>query len=131
MSPYFFMTMSRIIHVRNLNKASQTPLQIKYCASFLCKLRGLMFRANIATDDGLLFAYKRDSRVDTSIHMLFMNFDIAVIWIDSSMQIVDKALAKRWKPAYAPKAGARYILETHPDRLDEFEIGNKVQFEDV
>lgn len=82
-------------------------------------------------DEGLLFVYKRDSRMDTSIHMFFMNFDIAVVWINSSMQVVDKALAKRWKPAYAPKEGAQYVLETHPDRLEDFEIGNKVQFENV
>ena len=90
-----------------------------------------MFRSDLAVDEGLLFVYKRDSRVDTSIHMFFMKFDIAVVWINSSMQVVDKVLAKRWKPAYAPKDAAQYVLETHPDRLGEFEIGNKVQFEDV
>lgn len=90
-----------------------------------------MLRADLAADEGLLFVYGRDSRVDTSIHMLFMNFDIAVIWINSSMQVVDKVLAKRWKPAYAPKEAAQYVLEIHPDRLDEFEIGNKVTFENV
>lgn len=120
-----------MIHVRNLDASSQTPLKIKYCDTFFCKLRGLMFKASLNVDEGLLFVYKRDSRMDTSIHMFFVNFDIAVVWINSSMQVVDKVLAKRWKPAYAPKEGAQYILETHPDRLDEFEIGNKVQFENV
>ena len=90
-----------------------------------------MFRSDLAVDEGLLFVYKRDSRVDTSIHMFFMKFDIAVVWINSSMQVVDKVLAKKWKPAYAPKGAAQYVLEAHPDRLCEFEIGNKVQFEDV
>ena len=90
-----------------------------------------MFRPDLAPDEGLLFVYKRDSRVDTSIHMFFMNFDIAVIWINESMQVVDKVLAKRWKPAYAPKAGAKYVLETHSKRLTDFEIGNKVQFENI
>ena len=125
------MPMSKTIHVRNLDVSSQTPLQIKYCDTFLCKLRGLMFKPDLAPDEGLLFVYKHDSRMDTSIHMFFVNFDIAVIWINSSMQVVDKVLAKRWKPAYAPKEAAQYILETHPDRLDEFEIGNKVQFDNV
>ena len=123
--------MDKFIHVRNLDFPKQTPLQIKYCESFLCKLRGLTFRAELAPDEGLLFVYKRDSRVDTSIHMLFVSFDIAVIWINSSMQVVDKVLAESWKPAYAPKEAAKYILEIHPDRLDEFEIGNKVELQDV
>ena len=125
------MPMPRTIHIHNLDIPSQTPLKIKYCDTFFCKLRGLMFRSGLAMDEGLLFVYKRDSRVDTSIHMFFMKFDIAVVWINSSMQVVDKVLAKRWKPAYAPKDAAQYVLETHPDRLGEFEIGNKVQFEDV
>lgn len=123
--------MSRFVHVRNLDAPSQPRLKIKYCASYFCKLRGLMGKKRIAPDEGLLFVYKRDARMDTAIHMFFMNFDIAVVWIDSSMQVVDKVLAKRWKPAYAPKAPAQYVLETHPDRLNDFDIGDKVQFDDV
>lgn len=125
------MPMSHYIHIHNLDASKQQQLKIKYCQTFFCKLRGLMLQPRIAPDKGLLFVYGRNSRVDTSIHMLFMNFDIAVIWINSSMQVVDKVLAKRWKLAYAPKDGAQYVLEAHPDRLDEFEIGNKVQFDDV
>ena len=120
-----------MIHVQNLDNPNQTKLNIKYCDTFLCKLRGLMFRSELAADEGLLFVYGRDSRVDTSIHMFFMNFDIAVIWINEAMQVVDKVLAKRWKPAYAPRSGAKYVLETHPERLADFEIGNKVKFNDV
>lgn len=123
--------MSRRIHVRNLDIPSQTPLQIQYCESFLCRLRGLTFRRELAPTGGLLLVQNRDSRLDTAIHMLGVSFDLAVIWIDSSMTVVDKVLAKSWRLAYTPKKAAQYILETHPDRLDEFEIGNKVQFEDV
>ena len=131
MSPCFFMTMTRIIHVRNLDTASPTPLQIKYCDTFLCRLRGLTFRQELAPTEGLLLVQGRDSRIDTAIHMLAVSFDLTVVWIDSSMTIVDKVLAKSWALAYAPKAPAKYILEIHPERWDEFEIGNKVQFEDV
>jgi uncharacterized membrane protein (UPF0127 family) len=123
--------MSRRIHVRNLDIPSQTPLQIQYCESFLCRLRGLTFRRELSPTGGLLLVQNRDSRLDTAIHMLAVSFDLAVIWIDSSMTVVDKVLAKSWRLAYTPKKAAQYILETHPDRLDEFEIGNKVQFEDV
>ncbi|OQX64691.1 MAG: hypothetical protein DRI32_04025 [Chloroflexi bacterium] len=125
------MPMSRIIHVHNLDNPSQTALQIKYCDSFTCRLRGLTFRPPLAPTEGLLLVYKRDSRVDTSIHMLGVSFDLAVIWINSSMQVVDKVLAESWKPAYMAKEDAQYILEIHPDRLGEFEIGNKVEFIDV
>jgi uncharacterized membrane protein (UPF0127 family) len=63
--------------------------------------------------------------------MLFVWFDLAVIWINSDMLVVDKVLARRWHPAYVPKQPAKYILEIHPDRLDDFEIGHKVKWNDA
>ncbi|MBT7070497.1 MAG: hypothetical protein HN855_07450 [Anaerolineae bacterium] len=123
--------MPRLIHIRNLDFPSQTPLQIKYCDSFLCRLRGLTFRRELAPTEGLILVQQRDSRLDTAIHMLAVSFDLTVVWIDSSMTVVDKVLAKSWRLAYTPKKAAQYILEIHPDRWDEFEVGNKVQFEDI
>ncbi|MBT3337781.1 MAG: hypothetical protein HN391_07645 [Anaerolineae bacterium] len=125
------MPMPRLIHIRNLDFPSQTPLQIKYCDSFLCRLRGLTFRRELAPTEGLILVQQRDSRLDTAIHMLAVSFDLTVVWIDSSMTVVDKVLAKSWRLAYTPKKAAQYILEIHPDRWDEFEVGNKVQFEDI
>ncbi len=125
------MPNTRTIHVRNLDLASQTPLRIKYCDSFLCRLRGLTFSTEIARASGLLLVQKADSRLDASIHMLGVSYDLAVIWINSSMQVVDKVLAKSWHLSYMPKEAAQYVLEIHPDRLGEFEIGDKVQFEDI
>ena len=74
---------------------------------------------------------KRDSRLDTSIHMFFVPFDLAVFWINSEMAVVDKVIAKSWRPAYFPKADAKYTLEVHPDRWRDYEIGDKVEFRNV
>jgi uncharacterized membrane protein (UPF0127 family) len=87
-----------------------------------------MFLPRLARDEGLLLVEKRDSRLDTSIHMLFVPFDIAVFWINSTFIVVDKVIAKSWKPAYVPKADAKYTLELHPDRWGDYEIGDKVEF---
>ena len=70
-----------------------------------------MFTKDINKDFGVFFVEKRESKTRTSIHMMFMNYDIAVIWLDKIMVVVDKVLAKRWKPMYAPKKPAQYILE--------------------
>lgn len=120
--------MPRPITVQNLSRKLDKPASVGYCDSFLCKLRGLMFRSRLAPDDGLLLVEKRDSRLDTSIHMLFVPFDLAVIWINSDMTVVDKIIAKSWKPAYFPKADAKFTLEIHPDRWADYEIGDKVEF---
>jgi len=124
--------MSRFIFVRNLNQPDLSPARVKYCDSFLCRLRGLMFRNRLEPDDGLLLVQgKRDSRLDTSIHMLFVPFDLSVVWINTDMKVVDKIIAKAWRPAYAPAAPACYILEIHPDRWEDYQIGDKVEFQNV
>ena len=72
-----------------------------------------------------------DSRLEASIHMMFVWIDLAVVWINSGGEVVDIKLARRWRPAYVPRRPARYILEIHPDRLDEFHIGDQVTFEPI
>jgi uncharacterized membrane protein (UPF0127 family) len=90
-----------------------------------------MFRPQLALDDGLLLVIDRDARLDSSIHMLFVPFDLAVFWINSQMEVVDKVIARSWRPAYFPARAARYILEIHPSRFNEYEIGHKVEFQNA
>lgn len=120
--------MSRYISIENKNRGMDGPLRIKYCDTFLTQLRGFTFRSRLARDEGLVLVGTRDSRLDSSIHMLFVSFDLGVIWINSQMQVVDRVVAKSWRPAYFSKQPARYVLEVHPDRWDEFQIGDTVQF---
>jgi len=123
--------MTHPIIIQNLNKQITNPPLVGYCDSFLCRLRGLMFRSRLGLNEGLVLVEKQDSRIDTSIHMFFVPFDLAVFWINSEMTVVDKVIAKSWHPAYLPKAGAKYTLEIHPDRFGNFEIGDKVEFKNV
>jgi uncharacterized membrane protein (UPF0127 family) len=123
--------MPKTITIENKNRTIEGVLLIKYCDTFLSQLRGLSFRSSLARDEGLLLAGRRDSRLDSSIHMLFVPFDLSVIWIDSSMRVVDKVLARSWRPAYFSKRPAKYTLEIHPERWDNFEVGDGVKFKDA
>ena len=123
--------MSKTIAIRNKNMSIKGDLRIKYCDTFLTQLRGLTFRSHLARDEGLLLVGKRDSRLDSSIHMFFVSFDLSVIWINSAMQVVDKVLARSWRPAYFSKQPAKYVLEIHPERWGDFEIGDGVEFKDA
>lgn len=118
----------KTIHIENKKRPLPAPLHAPYCDSFICRLKGLMFRSKLAREEGLLLVEAHDSRLDTSIHMLFVFMDLAVIWINSEQCVVDSVLARAWHPVYAPHQPARYILEIHPDRLDEFKIGDQVEF---
>lgn len=93
------------------------------CTAFFRRFRGLMFRKSININDGILIDQGSSTRLNSAIHMFFMNFDIAVIWLDSEFKIVDKTFAKKWHPFYQPILPARYVFETHPDNLDIFETG--------
>ncbi|HUI88812.1 MAG TPA: DUF192 domain-containing protein [Anaerolineales bacterium] len=119
------------ILVQNQNKPIDHPARVGYCDSFFCRLRGLMFRRFLPREEGLMLVIGRDSRADSSIHMLFVSFDLAVFWINSEMCVVDKVIAKSWRPAYFPAQAARYTLEIHPDRYDEYQIGDRVQFQNA
>jgi uncharacterized membrane protein (UPF0127 family) len=123
--------MPKTITIENNNKPIAGILRVKYCNTFLTQLRGLTFRSRLSRDEGLLLVGKRDSRLDSSIHMFFVSFDLSVIWINSAMQVVDKVLAKSWRPAYFSKQPACYVLEIHPERWGDFEIGDAVEFKDA
>jgi uncharacterized membrane protein (UPF0127 family) len=121
----------KYIRIVNLTHPRSEPILAKYCQSFFCQLRGLMFTTDIDKNYGLLLVQGSNSRVNTSIHMMFMQIDLAVIWIDGEFSVVDKVLARRWKLAYLPKKAAKYVLETGVSNLSDFDIGDKVIFEEV
>jgi len=122
--------MSKFISIENKNKKLDGVLQIKYCDTFLTQLRGLMFRPRLSRDEGLVLVGTRDSRLESSIHMFFVSFDLTVLWINSDMKVVDKVLARSWRPMYVSKQPAKYVVEIHPERWGDFEIGDVVQFKD-
>ena len=103
----------------------------KWCDNFGSKLRGFTFRRELGVGDGLVLAEKKDSKLATSIHMLFVSFDLAVIWVDDANEVVDIVLAKPWKLSYAPKSPARYVIEGHPDLLEQVQIGDNITFQTV
>ena len=88
-----------------------------------------MFTNHIDPEDGLLLIHQKESRSNAAIHMFFVGMDLGVIWLNDDRKIVDLVRAKSWTPIYTPKGPARFILEVHPDRLAEFELGDELSFE--
>ncbi len=87
-----------------------------------------MFQKKLDVDRGLALKADPPGKMTASIHMLFMNFDIAVVWIDASNKVIDCKLAKKWHPYYAPSKTAIYTLELHPSRMTDFKNNDQVQF---
>lgn len=109
------------------NPVTGKSFSIQYCASFWCRLRGLTFRRSIPPNWGLLLVQARASRLESSIHMLFVFTDLAVIWLDDDFRVVDRTLARTWRPYYAPAHPARYVLELHPEHITDFTVGEQWQ----
>jgi uncharacterized membrane protein (UPF0127 family) len=120
--------MARYVLVLNKNRSIQVQPRIKCCDTFVSRLKGLMFQRTLSINEGLLLVIAKDSRLDSSIHMLFVSFDLAVFWINSDMRVVDKVIAKSWRPAYFPTDPACYTLEITPAHFGDYEIGDKVEF---
>jgi uncharacterized membrane protein (UPF0127 family) len=117
------------VEIKNITNPLISKIRAGVCDSFYLKLHGLMFTPPISPSEGLLFIEKVDSKLNSSIHMFFMRFDISVIWLNQKLEVVDKTLARKWRPYYAPSRPASYILEAHVSRLDQFQIGDKISLE--
>jgi uncharacterized protein len=119
---------SRIVQLRKHETGEVLLARLRWCDSFACRLRGLTWRRGLAPGEGLALVESRESRLDASIHMLFVWFPIAVLWLDNDRRVVDTRLARPWRPAYVPRKPARYILEAAPALLDLVSIGDELEF---
>ena len=90
-----------------------------------------MFRRELRAGEGLLLVERRPSRSATSIHMFFVRFPIAVIWLDADFRVVDKVVAQPWRPFYAPGGPAQYTLEAEPSLVEAVDVGDELQFREV
>jgi hypothetical protein len=115
--------------IRNADTGEVVLARARWCSSYWCHLRGLQFVTNLPENEGLLFVTPYEGRVHTAIHMFFMFFSIAVVWLDSAGVVVDKKLAKPWRPSYSAQAPAQYYIEARPSLLDRVQIGDKLQFD--
>ncbi|GAB4321161.1 MAG: hypothetical protein Kow00117_10460 [Phototrophicales bacterium] len=117
--------------IKNAETSDIILRKAKWCASFWCHLKGLQFVRNLPEDEGLLFVTGKETRSQATIHMFFMFFSIGIVWLDSQGKVVDKKLAKPWRPAYAPSLPAQYYIEARPSVLDKVQIGDILQFDEV
>ncbi len=121
--------MARWVRVRNQTRQGETVVLARWCESHLCRLRGLTFRSKLPEDRGLLLVGKTDSISNAAIHMFGVFFSLGVVWIDLSLHVVGKTLA-RPMGIYRPQAAARYVLEGRPSILEGVQPGDVLEFVD-
>ena len=114
----------------NLDRGGLEVAHARWCASFLCRLRGLTFRRGLPAGEALLLVEKQASRLGASIHMWGVFFPLGVAWLDDDLVVVDCVVARPWR-VYLPAAPARYILEGAPAMLESLAVGERLAFEDL
>lgn len=96
------------------------------------RVAGLMFRASLPEDSGMLFIF--DEEADYGFWMKNMIIPLDMIWIDSKKIIVD--ITKNALPckeeclSIHPKRAAKYVLEVNSGYTDahNINVGDKVEF---
>ena len=96
----------------------------RWCSSRLCRLRGLQFRRRLNPGEALILVKEKDSIANSSIHMFFVFFPIAAIWINQIGKVTSAQLAKPWRPYYASPEPASYVIETAPELLEIISVGD-------
>jgi uncharacterized membrane protein (UPF0127 family) len=115
-----------LVSIINERTGELIARRVTCCDTFWKKGWGLMFRRSLGPDEAYLFVESRESIALTTIHMLFVFFPIAVIWLDNSQQVVDTVLARPFRPYYAPSQPARYFVECVPAALGKVRAGDRL-----
>jgi uncharacterized membrane protein (UPF0127 family) len=78
--------------------------------------------------EALVLVENRDSIASSSIHMFFVFFPIAAIWVNRHGKVTHKQLAVPWQPFCASPEPARYVIEAAPELLDRVSVGEHFDF---
>jgi len=109
------------VRVAKLKKDDGTMV-CERCAiadSPLTRMRGLLGRASLAPDEGMLF------RPAGSIHMLFMRFAIDAVFCDRELRVLKVARdVQPWKVAAAK--GAKVVIELASGAAATIEAGDRL-----
>jgi uncharacterized membrane protein (UPF0127 family) len=87
-------------------------------------MRGLLGRASLAPDEGMLF------RSAGSIHMLFMRFPIDAVFCDRELVVVDVIRGLRpWR--MASRRGAKVVVELAEGAAASLRPGDRLSLDTI
>jgi uncharacterized membrane protein (UPF0127 family) len=119
--------MARWGSIVNLSRSGDHVAKVRWCQSFICRLRGLTFRSSLEQDEGLLLVERSESRSNAAIHMWMVFFPITVAWLDKDFRVVDLKLAKPWR-VYLPSAPAKFVLEGSVEMMARLSPGDRLEW---
>ena len=106
---------------------NKSVIKTKLARTHFQKARGLMFTCKKDFDYCLIFDMGTESKLRSSIHMMFVFFPIFLVFLDSNKVVVDLKIAKPGR-FYSPKKAARYVLELPEKYIERIKDGDKLIF---
>ena len=110
-----------------LKKYDKKITDIRIADDFFSRLMGLMFREDAKFPLLFEIPQKVNSRKRSSIHSLFMRFDIVLVFIDGNNLVYEIADLAPWN-YYVPEKSAKYIGEFDKKEFNNcLKIGDEIE----
>ena len=77
---------------------------------------------------GVIFRLGRVLPMPKGPGIIFVFYPIAVLWLDADKRVVDKVLARPFRPYYAPRQPAQYFVEGVPGLLEQVRLDDELIF---
>ena len=111
---------------RTTIKIGGVELDAEIVDNDLMRAKGLMFRSELAANEGMLFVFNKSGY--HSIWMMNMRFSIDIIWLNESKHVV--TIKRDAQPctlsceSFRPSEPARYVLEVNSGFASKHAIKN-------
>jgi uncharacterized protein len=102
--------------------------KVKHAKTTWQRTKGLMFEDKKKFDYALVFEFPRESKIGSSLHMIFVFFPIDVLFLDKTKKVVDKVTLPPFQPNYTPKKAAKYVIEMPAGKAKKVKIGSKINW---
>ncbi len=112
----------------NNSKKKEVIRKVKHANSAWGQFKGLMFESKQNFDYALVFPFPRETRIGASIHMMFVFFPIAAVYLDSKMIVVDIAFLNPFALNYTPKKPSTFLIEMPVSAGKKISVGDKLSF---
>ena len=123
--------MSQYRKIVNTSIGQTIAARAKYCASFYCSFRGLMFSGSPNDVESIIFERPLESRLLAAMHTMGMRYSIGIVWLDRELSVVEMRVAPPRRIACVPYRAAKYVIETAPESLSRVAIGDRFAFDEV
>lgn len=100
-------------------KVGNVTLNAEVADTSVKQVRGLMFRENLAKDDGMLFVFGSEGR--HGIWMMNTSIPLDIIWLDRNKKVIyikedaQPCDALVFCNSYFPESDAKYVLEVNAE----------------